>query len=133
MRAKPVVDLAVIGSGPGGYRAAVLAALRGLKVIIIESGTWGGTCLNRGCVPKKDWFHTAGILAESRDHAARGIRGRLEPDLAQAWRHQRQVVETVRGSYVDYLQRLGVTMMQGRARFSGPLQLEVGGQPVIAG
>lgn len=44
-------DLVVIGSGPGGYRAAVLAALRGLNVAIIEKDAWGGCCLNRGCVP----------------------------------------------------------------------------------
>ena len=44
-------DLVVIGSGLGGYRAAVLAALRGLKVAIIEKDAWGGCCLNRGCVP----------------------------------------------------------------------------------
>ena len=48
----PSFDIAIIGSGPGGYRAAVLAALRGLKVVLIEKHTWGGTCLNRGCVPK---------------------------------------------------------------------------------
>ncbi|MGE0557094.1 MAG: NAD(P)/FAD-dependent oxidoreductase [Burkholderiales bacterium] len=126
-------DVAVIGSGPGGYRAAVLGALRGLKIVVIEKNTWGGTCLNRGCVPKKDWFHTARTIAESRDHAARGIRGTLEPDLAQAWRHQRQVVESVRGSYADYLQRLGVTMINGQACFSGPGQLQVDGQMITAG
>ncbi|MHB8851113.1 MAG: FAD-dependent oxidoreductase, partial [Acidithiobacillus ferriphilus] len=52
-------DITIIGSGPGGYRAAVLAALRGKKAAIIEKQTWGGTCLNRGCVPKKDWHETA--------------------------------------------------------------------------
>ncbi|MGA0034199.1 MAG: dihydrolipoyl dehydrogenase family protein [Burkholderiales bacterium] len=126
-------DVVVIGSGPGGYRAAVLAALRGLKALIVEEGAWGGTCLNRGCVPKKDWFHTARILAASRDLAARGVRGALAADPPQAWRHQRQVVETVRGSYVDYLQRLGVVMVEGRARFSSPSRLEVGGQSISAG
>lgn len=126
-------DVAVIGSGPGGYRAAVLASLRGLKVVIVESRTWGGTCLNRGCVPKKDWFHTARIVAESRDYAARGIHGALMPDLAQAWRHQKQVVDTVRSSYVDYLQRLGVVLLEGRARFRSPSELVVGGQSITAG
>ena len=127
------VDVAIIGSGPGGYRAAVLAALRGLKVVLIEKHTWGGTCLNRGCVPKKDWYHTACIVADSRDYAARGLTGGLEPDLIQAWRHQRQVVDTVRASYVDYLGRLGVKTLQGTARFSGPGTLQVAGEAVAAG
>ncbi|MEG2039223.1 MAG: FAD-dependent oxidoreductase, partial [Oscillospiraceae bacterium] len=46
-------DLAVIGSGPGGYVAAIRAAQLGLKTVVIESKEVGGTCLNRGCVPTK--------------------------------------------------------------------------------
>lgn len=120
-------DVAVIGSGPGGYRAAVLGALRGLKVAIIEQGTWGGNCLNRGCVPKKAWYHTARLLAGQKQLSARGVRGTLAPDFPQAWRDQRRVVETVRASYIDYLQRLGVRAYAGSARFSGPGEIMVDG------
>ncbi|MCX7892036.1 MAG: NAD(P)/FAD-dependent oxidoreductase [Burkholderiales bacterium] len=119
-------DLVVIGSGPGGYRAAVLGALRGLAVAIVERGVWGGTCLNRGCVPKKDWYHTARLVAGNRRYAARGLRGQLEPDLDAAWRHQRTVVETVRASYVDYLRRLGVRAFAGEARFVAADEIAVG-------
>ncbi len=127
-------DLAVIGSGPGGYRAAVLAALRGLKVAIIEKGEWGGTCLNRGCVPKKAWYQSAKLVAASRGFAARGIAGTLAGDLAQAWHHQRAVVGQVRGSYTDYLRRLGVRLFEGAARFVDRHTLAVGAAPhVIAG
>ncbi len=128
----PTFDLAVIGSGPGGYRAAVLAALRGLKVALVEKQTWGGTCLNRGCVPKKAWHHSARIMADSRDFAARGLSGVLQPDLAQAWRHQRDVVATVRASYTDYLGRLGITLFEGAARCSGRGTLQVGAQALSA-
>lgn len=120
-------DLAVIGSGPGGYRAAVLGALRGLKVAIIEKEQWGGCCLNRGCVPKKAWYHSARLVAASRGHAERGISGVLHGDLAQAWRHQHGVVASVRASYVDYLRRLGVTLLQGAARFADRNTLTLGG------
>ncbi len=129
----PSFDIAVIGSGPGGYRAAVLAALRGLKVVLIEKHTWGGTCLNRGCVPKKDWYHTACIVTDSRDYAARGLTGSVHPDLQQAWQHQRQVVTTVRASYVDYLDRLGVTTIEGAARCGGRGLLHVGTETISAG
>ena len=118
-------DLAIIGSGPGGYRAAVLAALRGLKVAIIEKNTWGGTCLNRGCVPKKTWYHSACIMADAGGYPERGIGGTLSADFAQAWRHQRQVVGTVRDSYADYLGRLGIRRLQGHASFEGPRALRV--------
>ena len=123
-------DILVIGSGPGGYRAAVLAALRGLQVGIVERAQWGGCCLNRGCVPKKDWYHTARVLAAQRLWAARGIAGTVTADLPAAWAHQHQVVDRVRGSYVDYLKRLGVRQYQGSARFRGPGQIEIVGSDV---
>ena len=125
-------DLAVIGSGPGGYRAAVLATLRGLKVAIIEKAQWGGCCLNRGCVPKKDWHHSAKLIAASRDFAQRGISGTLTPDFAAAWQHQKRIVVTVRDSYVDYMKRLGIAAFEGHARLSGPHSITVGGHTLGA-
>ena len=92
-------DVTIIGSGPGGYRAAVLAALRGKRTAIIERKTWGGTCLNRGCVPKKDWHETAKWIEQSRHFQKRGVVGPvLTGNMAQAWQHQHDVVETVRSS-----------------------------------
>jgi dihydrolipoamide dehydrogenase len=120
-------DLAVIGSGPGGYRAAVLAALRGLEVVIIERDDWGGCCLNRGCVPKKDWYHSARLIAAQRHFATRGIQGQLTGDLGVAWEHQRRVVGTVRDSYRAYLRHLKVEAREGRARFLGPEEIAVEG------
>ena len=110
-------DLIIIGSGPGGYRAAVLATLRGLHVAIIEKADWGGCCLNRGCVPKKDWHHTAQLVAHSQGFSERGISGTLSADLHGAWDHQRKVVENVRDSYTDYMKRLGISAFTGSAAF----------------
>lgn len=132
MTARRATDLVVIGSGPGGYRAAVLGALRGLKVALVEQGTWGGTCLNRGCVPKKAWYATARLVASNARFAARGLAGRLAPDLDAAWRHQRGVVETVRASYVDYLARLGVTAISGRAVLRAGREVDVAGHGTLA-
>jgi len=123
----PDFDVGIIGSGPGGYRAAVLAATRGLKVAIIERGTWGGTCLNRGCVPKKAWYQSARLLAGKDQLAERGLQGALAPDLARAWRGQRRIVESVRASYIDYLERLGVRAYSGDARLIGSGEIEVHG------
>ena len=113
-------DVLVIGSGPGGYRAAVLAALRGRKTVIVERATWGGCCLNRGCVPKKDWYHSARLLAFASHFEGRGIVGSVRGDLAQAWRHQHEVVKTIRDSYQSYLKRLGVVALTGDAVFTAP-------------
>ncbi len=111
------LDLLVIGSGPGGYRAAVLGALRGLKVGIVEKAEWGGCCLNRGCVPKKTWYHSARLIAGSRAFAKRGIQGSLQGDLQAAWEHQKKVVRSVRDSYLDYMKRLGVSGFAATASF----------------
>lgn len=108
-------DVAVVGSGPGGYRAAVLAALRGLRVAIVEKAEWGGCCLNRGCVPKKDWYSTARLIAAQRHFTARGIQGALHADLNRAWDHQKQVAATVRASYLDFMKRLGINTYVGCA------------------
>ncbi|WP_019625507.1 NAD(P)/FAD-dependent oxidoreductase [Thioalkalivibrio sp. ALJT] len=118
-------DLAIIGSGPGGYRAAVLGALRGLNVVIIEKGDWGGCCLNRGCVPKKDWYHTARTVAAQRHFEGRGISGRLTADMDRAWDHQKEVVTTVRDSYLGYMKHLKIQYRHGAARFVDAETLEI--------
>jgi dihydrolipoamide dehydrogenase len=125
-------DLVVLGSGPGGYRAAVLGALRGLKVAVVEKGTWGGTCLNRGCVPKKAWHHSAQLIAASREFDRRGITGHLSGNLDGAWAHQRTLVDRVRTSYTDYLDRLGVRRVAAAARFADAHTIDAGGQRLSA-
>ena len=125
-------DLLVIGSGPGGYRAAVLAAQRGLSVAIAEKDSWGGACLNRGCVPKRDWYHTARIARAAGAFAARGLLATLQADPEAARRHQRVVVETVRASYLDYLARLGVKRLAGAARFVDRERVALGDEVVAA-
>lgn len=126
-------DLIVIGSGPGGYRAAVLAKLRGLSVAIIEKAEWGGCCLNRGCVPKKDWHHTAKLIANSKHFVKRGIQGNLTADLKVAWRHQKDIVQTVRDSYVDYMKRLSITSFTGTGSFVDAHSVSIDGKETIRG
>lgn len=126
-------DLLVIGSGPGGYRAAVLAAQRGLSVAIAERDSWGGACLNRGCVPKKTWYSTARLAAAAPGLPERGLRGVLAPDMSAAWRYQRKVVETVRASYLDYLARLKVARLSGAAKFVDGERVTIGAETIGAG
>lgn len=119
-------NLIIIGSGPGGYRAAIFAALRGLSVAIIECDEWGGCCLNRGCVPKKDWYHTARLIAASRRFTQRGIEGTLKANFHLAWEHQEKVVATVQESYTDYMKSLKIRSIVGRGRFLDPHTIAIG-------
>ena len=78
-------DLAVLGSGPGGYTAAFRAADLGLKVCLIERyPVLGGVCLNVGCIPSKALLHAARVIEETREMRAHGIQfGEPTIDLPQ--------------------------------------------------
>jgi dihydrolipoamide dehydrogenase len=93
----PDFDLTVVGSGPGGYVAAIHAARLGARVAILEEdpNRWGGTCLNWGCIPTKALIHGAEVLETVRRAAEFGIRG-SEPEVD--WpAMQRRKDEVVRG------------------------------------
>lgn len=65
-------DLIIIGAGPGGYRAAEYAARQGLKVVVFEGGSVGGTCLNVGCIPTKTYVHSK-TFEEARERMAKVV------------------------------------------------------------
>ncbi|MFN2350093.1 MAG: FAD-dependent oxidoreductase, partial [Thioalkalivibrio sp.] len=78
-------------------------------------------------VPKKDWYHTARLVAAQRHFSGRGIEGQLTASMDKAWEHQETVVETVQQSYVDYMKHLKITAIQGAARFVDANTLEITG------
>src|SRR5580658_2986643 len=98
-------DLIVIGSGPGGYVAAIRAAQLGLKVACVEKrATLGGTCLNVGCIPSKALLQSSHLYEEAQHHfAAHGIKlGSIALDLTTMLQRKSKVVgENTKG--IDYL------------------------------
>src|SRR5437868_4306405 len=89
-------DLIVIGSGPGGYVCAIEAAQLGLKVAVVEKmATFGGTCLNIGCIPSKALLHTSELFESAgHDFAGFGIRvPKPELDVKAMMGHKDAVVE----------------------------------------
>ena len=80
----PHFDLIVIGAGPGGYVSAIRAAQLGMKTACIDKrGTWGGTCLNVGCIPSKALLHSSEKFEEAQHHLAEhGVKvSKVELDL----------------------------------------------------
>ena len=77
-------DLIIIGAGPGGYKAAVYAAKKGLKVTVFEDAHVGGTCLNVGCIPTKTYVHSAtfGEAIERQEQVVSALRGGVETLLS---------------------------------------------------
>lgn len=113
-------DLVIIGSGPGGYKAAITAAHLGAKVALIERELPGGTCLNRGCIPKKTLLHLATLIEDVNGLQGRGLIGQVRGDFRAAMMHKDEVVAGIRDNFTVWLKRLGVRVYIGEARLAGP-------------
>jgi dihydrolipoamide dehydrogenase len=118
-------DLVVIGSGPGGYKAAITAAHLGAKVAIIERGLPGGNCLNQGCIPKKTLHYLASLIEDVNALNGHGLIGQVNGDFPAAIHHREQVVESIRNNFPFWLRRLGIRLIHGEARFIGNKQLQI--------
>lgn len=126
-------DLIIIGSGPGGYRAAEYAARNGLQVVVIEEREAGGTCLNRGCIPTKALCRNAELLDILSDGGALGLRDlSFQVDFDAVKERQTKVVEQLRGGVEHILTQPGITFVRGRAVFRGPKTVAVGAEEYTA-
>jgi dihydrolipoamide dehydrogenase len=114
-------DLIVIGSGPGGYVCAIRAAQLGLKTAIVEKNpTFGGTCLNVGCIPSKALLHASELYEEAgHGFAAMGIKVKPELDLAAMMKYKAEGIEgNVKG--VEYLLKKNkIATYRGTGRVAG--------------
>jgi glutathione reductase (NADPH) len=121
-------DLFVIGGGSGGVACARRAGAYGAKVALCEPSRVGGTCVIRGCIPKK--LMRYGALFPGHFEAARGYGWRLEPP-AHDWRAlidaRNREIARLNGVYVSMLEAAGVTLLKDRGRIVGPHAVEVAG------
>lgn len=119
-------DVAVIGGGPGGYVAALRAEQLGAKVILIEKDRIGGICLNWGCIPTKALLHSAEVLKTAQEAATFGVVvGEPRLDWATAQARKQEVVDQLVGGVKMLLDRAGIEVLKGQARFLSPHLLEV--------
>lgn len=120
-------DLMVIGSGPGGYVAAIRAAQLGLKTAVLEKDPkFGGTCLHRGCIPTKALLHTASMLDEIKKASKIGISvPSPELDLGKAHKYKNGVVgKNAKG--IEFLfKKNKITGLHGFGRLKGRHEVEV--------
>jgi dihydrolipoamide dehydrogenase len=122
-------DIAIIGAGPGGYVAALRGAQLGAKVVVVEKDRVGGVCLNWGCIPTKTLLRTAEVLKLAREAADYGVivaDARLDWTAAQ--KRKDGVVRRLTGGVKLLLEKAGVRLLAGTARFVSPCALEVVGQ-----
>jgi dihydrolipoamide dehydrogenase len=124
----PTYDLIVIGTGPGGYVCAIRAAQLGMKTAVVEKcATFGGTCLNVGCIPSKAMLHASELYEEAgHSFAQMGIKvGKPGVDLAALLKYKDQNVESnVKG--VDFLfKKNKIEAFHGSGRIVAPGKVEV--------
>jgi dihydrolipoamide dehydrogenase len=132
MAAKESYDLIIIGSGPGGYVAAVRATQLGLKTACIEKEkSLGGVCLNVGCIPSKALLDSSEYFHLAKDHfKEHGINlEKVELDLSAMMRRKEKVVLELTENVRKLLEGNGVTIISGTARLISPDQIEVESGP----
>jgi len=118
-------DLAVIGGGPGGYVAAIRGAQQGLKVLLVEKGALGGTCLNRGCIPTKCFVYDSKLFRAAKDSPVLTGTDSLAVDPAQMVTRKRSVVKTLVGGLGGILSGHGINVVSGTGQLLGRGKLRV--------
>lgn len=122
------VDLFVIGGGSGGVRAARFAAGFGARVAIAESGRFGGTCVNVGCIPKKLFSYAAHFHDDFHDAADFGWTvGETRFDWPTLRANKDREIARLNGVYERLLANAGVEILRGHARLLDANTVEVGG------
>ena len=119
--------LAILGSGPGGYVAAIKAAQLGAQVTIIEDVEVGGTCLNWGCIPTKTLTATAEALSAARSLEAFGIelQGGISPNLAKIMERKTRIVSTLIKGIQGLFRNRAITLKRGRGVLASDREIEV--------
>ena len=122
-------DLVVLGAGSGGLAAAKRAASYGARVAIVEGDRVGGTCVIRGCVPKKLLVYGAQARHQLADAPAYGLKlGSIQSDVPELLRRVRSEVDRLNTLHLGFLEKAGVTLISGWGRFTGPHNIGVSQQ-----
>jgi len=123
-------DLIVLGSGPGGYVAAIRGAQLGLKVAIVERELLGGICLNWGCIPTKALLRSAEILhyaQHAKDYGLK-IAGEIEADLEAVVKRSRGVAKQLNQGVTHLMKKNKIAVHMGDGKLTGPTSLTVKGE-----
>lgn len=126
-------DLAIIGSGPGGYITAIRAAKKGLDTTVIEKDKLGGVCLNWGCMPTKALYHLAQELGNIKKAADLGIKVEgFSLDYAHAVKNKDKMVGTLRRSIAHHFKQHHIRLIESTAKFNAKGRIEAGQEEIDA-
>jgi dihydrolipoamide dehydrogenase len=120
-------DCVVIGSGPGGYVAAIRAAQLGMKTAVVEKDLVGGRCLNYACIPAKAVLRVADVLTEIREAGEFGIKvSAPEVDFDAVGARRQKVIKTLTGGVSGLFKKNGIELIEGEASLGGKRVVTVG-------
>jgi len=127
-------DCIVIGSGPGGYVAAIRAAQLGRRTAVVERDRVGGRCLNYACIPAKSVLRTADLLDEVHDAEQYGLRvGGVELDYPTVQSRREKVVATLTSGVASLFKKGGIELITGDASLTAGGDVSVDGEVLSAG
>ena len=122
-------DCIVIGSGPGGYVAAIRAAQLGMKTAVVEKDRVGGRCLNYACIPAKSVLRAADVLSEVEDAKSFGIKvDGASVDFGGVGKHRDKVIKTLTGGVAGLFKKNKVELIEGFAALTDDANVKIGGQ-----
>src|SRR3712207_2885813 len=122
-------DCIVIGSGPGGYVAAIRAAQLGMKTAVIEKDRVGGRCLNYACIPAKAVLRVADVLSEIDEADEFGITvGERSVDFGAVGKRRDKVISTLTGGVAGLLKKNGIEVIEGHGSVTDDGNVRIGGQ-----
>jgi dihydrolipoamide dehydrogenase len=122
-------DVIVIGSGPGGYVAAIRAAQLDRKTAVIEKGKLGGRCLNEACIPAKAMLRAADVLDEVEDGKEFGVTAeKTSFDIATAGKRRDKVVKTLTGGVGGLMKKHKIDVIEGHGALAGKGRVAVDGK-----
>lgn len=124
-RESKIFDVIIVGSGPGGYLSAILSAQKGLSAAVIEKGEWGGTCLNRGCIPTKALLQEAFLYDTFKKAEVIRDDGNRILYFKKAFEKKNAAVDQVVAGLRNLLNRDRITLIQGEASFIDPRTIGV--------
>ncbi|MBQ5704957.1 MAG: dihydrolipoyl dehydrogenase [Alistipes sp.] len=122
-------NIIVIGSGPGGYVAAIRASQLGKKVAIVEKAELGGVCLNWGCIPTKALLKSAQVFTYCKNAAHYGVavEGEVKPNFEKIVARSRTVADTMSKGVAFLMKKNNIDILTGWGRLAGEGKVEVDG------